>query len=59
MISNQYTYFPKWIGNKAIMVYVAALLLVTGIYFRYSIPWYYMRCGIGYSLLFYGHKLTK
>ena len=29
--SNMNVYFPKWISNKAIMVYVAALLLVTGI----------------------------
>ena len=45
MIPIQNTFFPKWISNKAIMVYVAALLLVTGIYFRYSMPWYYMLSG--------------
>ena len=45
MIPIQNTFFPKWISNKAIMVYVAALLLVTGIYFRYLMPWYYMLSG--------------
>ena len=61
MISNPYTYLPKWISNKAIMVYVAALLLVTGIYFRYSMPWYYMLSGAVAVIVFffYGNKLTK
>lgn len=31
MITIKNIYLPKWINNKAIMVYVAALLFVTGI----------------------------
>ena len=52
---------PKWISNKAIMVYVAALLLVTGIYFRYSMPWYYMLSGVASVCLFFylGNKLSR
>lgn len=54
-------FLPKWISNKAIMVYVAALLLVTGIYFRYSIPWYYMLSGATSVFLFFylGNKLSR
>ena len=52
---------PKWISNKAIMVYVAALLLVTGIYFRYSMPWYYMLSGAVsvFCFFFFGNKLSR
>lgn len=61
MIPIQNTFFPKWISNKAIMVYVAALLLVTGIYFRYSMPWYYMLSGAVSVLcfFFFGNKLSR
>ena len=61
MIPIQNTFFPKWISNKAIMVYVAALLLVTGIYFRYSMPWYYMLSGAVsvFCFFFFGNKLSR
>ena len=61
MIPIQNTFFPKWISNKAIMVYVAALLLVTGIYFRYSMPWYYMLSGAVsvFCFFFFGNKLGR
>ena len=61
MIPIQNTFFPKWISNKAIMVYVAALLLVTGIYFRYSMPWYYMLSGAVsvFCFFYFGNKLSR
>ena len=61
MINSTPYIFPKWISNKAIMVYVAALLLVTGIYFRYSMPWYYMLSGAVsvFCFFFFGNKLSR
>lgn len=52
--------FPKWITNKAIMIYIAALVVVTGMYFSHSMPWYFLLSGAASVLLFfrYGKKLS-
>ena len=58
---NTSSFLTKWISDRAIMTYLAALLLVTGIYFRYSMPWYYMLSGaVSVCLFFYlGNKLSR
>lgn len=58
---NQNNLFPKWISNKAIGVYIAALVIVTILYFSHSMPWYYMLSGVVSVLVFfyYGRQLTR
>lgn len=51
--------FPKWIANKAMMIYFVALAFVTGMYFSHSMPWYFMLSGVVSVLVFfyYGNQL--
>lgn len=58
---NQTNLFPKWISNKAIIIYGIALVIVTGMYFAHSMPWYYMLSGVVSVLVFfyYGNQLTR
>ena len=58
---NQNIMFPKWISNKAIIIYGIALVIVTGMYFAHSMPWYYMLSGVVSVLVFfyYGKQLTN
>lgn len=58
---NQNIMFPKWISNKAIIIYGIALVIVTGMYFAHSMPWYYMLSGVVSVLVFfyYGNQLTR
>lgn len=60
-IYNQNTLFPKWISNRAMIVYIAALAIVTGMYSSHSMPWYYMLSGVVSVLVFfyYGNQLTR
>lgn len=56
-----YIYLPKWLYSYAIWTYVAAIVVVSGMYLRYSIPWYYIVSGfVGvFVFFFYGKVLTK
>ena len=56
-----YIYLPKWLYSYAIWTYVAAIIVVLGMYLRYSIPWYYIVSGfVGvFVFFFYGKVLTK
>ena len=53
--------FPSWLNKYAVVVYVMALLIVTGIYSAYSMPWYYLLSGVVSVTLFFGYgmNLTK
>lgn len=53
--------FPSWLNKYAVVVYVMALLIVTGMYSAYSMPWYYLLSGVVSVTLFYGYgmNLTK
>ena len=53
--------FPKWLSLYPAIAYVAALMVVTGMYASYSLPWYYMLSGvvaIGVFFL-YGKSLVQ
>ena len=39
-------YFPKRISNKGVALYLASLILVSVLFIRYIIPWYFMVMGI-------------
>lgn len=44
---------PRWVYNKAIMVYVLALIAVSVLYIRYLLPWYYALSGlVGVTVFF-------
>lgn len=45
--------FPKWVTQYAVTAYIAALLVVTGMYYSYSLPWYYMLSGIVAVMVFF------
>ena len=53
--------FPSWLNKYAVVVYVMALLIVTGMYSAYSMPWYYLLLGVVSVTLFFGYgmNLTK
>lgn len=53
--------FPLWLNKYAVVVYVMALLIVTGMYSTYSMPWYYLLSGVVSVTLFFGYgiNLTK
>ena len=53
--------FPSWLNKYAVVVYVMALLIVTGMYSAYSMPWYYLLSGVVSVTLFFGYgmNLTK
>lgn len=61
MIQNQNILVPKWISNKAIIIYMVALAIVTIMYFDHSMPWYFMLSGVVSVLVFfyYGNQLTR
>ena len=53
--------YPKWLSNYGIVVYILALVAVSVIYSRYSLPWYYMLSGVVGVLAFfaYGRQAAK
>ena len=53
--------FPSWLNKYAVTVYVMALLMITGMYSAYSMPWYYLLSGVVSVTLFFGYgmNLTK
>lgn len=53
--------FPSWLNKYAVVVYVMALLIITGMYSAYSMPWYYLLSGVVSVTLFFGYgmNLTK
>ena len=53
--------FPSWLNKYAVVVYVMALLIITGMYSAYSLPWYYLLSGVVSVMLFFGYgmNLTK
>ena len=53
--------FPSWLNKYAVVVYVMALLIITGMYSAYSLPWYYILSGVVSVTLFFGYgmNLTK
>lgn len=53
--------FPSWLNTYAVVVYVMALLIVTGMYSAYTLPWYYLLLGVVSVTLFFGYgmNLTK
>lgn len=56
MIQNQNILLPKWITNKAMMVYMVALVIVTGMYFSRSMPWYFMLSGVVSVYVFFHYS---
>lgn len=52
---------PRWLTNRSVLFYVVAMLVVTGMYFSHSLPWYYMLSGmVSISIFFgYGKKLSQ
>ena len=54
-------FFPKYIANRAIMVYVAALLAVTVLFMRHAMAWYWFAFGLVSVLgfFYYSNVLTK
>ena len=54
-------FWPKWLTQYAISVYVLALAIVTMRYASHSLPWYYMLSGMVSVLVFflYGSKVVK
>ena len=53
--------FPKWISNKAIIIYGMALAIVTVMYFSHPMPWYFMLSGVVSVLVFFfcGGNLSR
>lgn len=52
---NQNIGLPKWIANKAMYAYFAALAIVTAMYFSRMLPWYYLLSGaVSVIAFFYG-----
>lgn len=50
--------FPSWLNKYAVVVYVMALLIVTGMYSAYSLPWYYLLSGVVSVTLFFGYGMN-
>ena len=50
--------FPSWLNKYAVVVYVMALLIVTGMYSAYSMPWYYLLSGVVSVTLFFGYGMN-
>ena len=55
------SYFPQRIANKGISLYLAALVLVSVLFFRYAIPWYFMVMGLAEVSVFFlfANKYSK
>lgn len=43
---NQKSIFPSWLSTNPIVIYLAALAVVSFMYSAYSIPWYFMLTGV-------------
>lgn len=52
---------PNWLITRGLWVYVAALIVVTLMYWTYSSPWYYMLSGMLSVLAFfaYGSNISR
>lgn len=52
---------PRWLNDRAIWLYVGALFFITVLYFKYSLPWYYMLSGVAsiWVFFFYGRNLSE
>lgn len=46
-------YFPLRIANKGIALYIVSLVLVSLLYMRYAIPWYFMVIGLAEISMFF------
>lgn len=46
-------YFPKQIANKGLLLYIVSLTIVSVMYMRYAIPWYFMLMGLVEVSLFF------
>ena len=46
-------YFPKRIANKGVGMYLVSLFLVSLLFIRYAIPWYFMVMGLAEVSLFF------
>lgn len=55
---NRNMYIPKWISNKAMLVYFISLLVVSILYIHFSMPWYYIFSG-GISVYIFFHFSNK
>lgn len=53
--------FPKWLSQYSIAAYILALMVVSFMYYEYSLPWYYLLTGIVSMLVFflYGGTVVK
>lgn len=51
--SNQNIFFPKWMSNKAIVIYFVSLLIVSALYSQFAMPWYYVLSGVVAVLVFF------
>jgi len=47
------TFFPKQIANKGILLYILSLTIVSVLYMKYAIPWYFMLMGMVEVSLFF------
>lgn len=58
---RQYVFLPKWITSKAIGLYFALLIVVSGAFMQYALPWYYMLAGVVgvFSFFYVGNLLSK
>ena len=50
--------FPSWLNKYAVVVYVMVLIIVTGMYYAYSMPWYYLLSGVVSVTLFFGYGMN-
>lgn len=52
---------PRWLNDRAIWLYVAALFFITILYSTFSLPWYYMLSGVVSVFVFfvYGRHLSQ
>lgn len=46
---------PRWLYTRGIAFYFLALAVVTGWFYAYSLPWYYMLAGTVSILVFFGY----
>lgn len=52
---------PAWLNDRATWLYTFALVVVTILYFSYSLPWYYLLAGVVSVFVFfvYGRHLSQ
>lgn len=60
-IGRAKSFFPKWVTQYGVVVYLLALVVVNLMYSSYSLPWYYMLSGVVAVVTFflYGSHLTE